>query len=309
MNVPKTLKLLAKELGFQNGEICNLVDVVRLREKFESCVKNAEETFRLPRCEKPSGFNNRVVQIRQLFIICLDLEATQDFKSLVDLTEDFASFYTRTGDFVSQEVSEMLDIIRVKFDTTARRLIKSRQDLSTLEDYLYEIRDSNLNLFLSKESFEAITDLILRLIEAKISGMRSIKEILDFMGSRSDTDEDVDKLIIGGIELRIPFIEQRAGIGEIVEIISKLQKLDPNMAFGLREYLHSFISRHDSYLDLVQYHGYLDSGVDRDKIEERLAELNADTSNLSDEQFFHRLSITPLGCRARELLEQENTPA
>ena len=71
MYLPLALKQLSKELGFNNDEIKDYSDVVKLQEKFEFGVKNVEDTFHLTRCKPPVNFNGRVAQLRQLFKICL----------------------------------------------------------------------------------------------------------------------------------------------------------------------------------------------------------------------------------------------
>lgn len=304
MNVPKTLKVLAKELGFER-EIKDLGDVVRLRGKFETSVRNAEDTFRLPRCERPSSFDSRIAQIRQLFVICFNDKSEVSFESLVDMAENIVNAHISGDEPINSEGSDNLDMIKVGFEITAKELIKDCQDLQLLEESLMDIEDSNLHLLLTEQSVENLRCLVLDNIKHKLSSMNSLDDLLDFAQSNWDHRRDVQKLLEKEVSSRIPLIEKRAGVGEISRIISRIEIFDEDIACQLRKHLFGFISEIDNYLDLVLCHNHLDPGEVRDKIEERLAELNANAPSIRDDEFYYRLSITPLGCKAREILEEE----
>lgn len=185
-------------------------------------------------------------------------------------------------------------------ETTFSELIAKENSVANLEDILYQLTPSyRRNLPLEKIFY----GLLLGRIEEIINDTRTLTELLDLNDARDYEEAEVDGFVYNRASKLCATLGRRATFPCLMLVVKRLQDYDELLAEGVVERMNELVEEKDNYTELAQWHGYADSKW-RDKIEERMAELNCEIGNLSDEKFDYRLSITPLGCKARDLLEQ-----
>ena len=178
-----------------------------------------------------------------------------------------------------------------------KKIIKNTSSIGILGDYFPAITAIE---WIDYRQVNEIRDLIVDRIETILDRASSLTELLDICGDVDSLSTDTDNLLLERVSKLIKGIEERAHLHSLIDISETLKRwLDDNR---LEEYIFQLIKDADNYIDLVQEHGYLPSGEWRDRIETRLAELNR--SSLDRKEINYRLSITPLGCEAREILQR-----
>lgn len=227
------------------------------------------------------------------------LDDSCDIRHLIDMGNILYSPF----DSKSIKKNEKISFVLGKIIEKIKLIIEESFSIEYLDDQISAIPSIN---WVDISGTQEIRRLILYQIGTVVEHISSFTEVMELCKSLQDISTDTLNILERRTGKLIDGVEKRAQLHVIVAISKDLQSWFKDTS--LEEYIKELIARMDNYLDLVQEHGYLPSGEWRDRVEGRLAELNRqDLSSLQTEALVYRLSITPLGCEARDILEGEMT--